>query len=184
MERCVGIGARRAERRRCAARIGLATGPHRRTRRAAARTQPMIRIHVIWRALGASDLRGRIDKRLALVGHGFALGAQSHHADVLANRRADRLKVLVYDGSGMWLCPRRLQAGSFAWPREEAGSLNLTQAAAPGALPTHCRRLAFLVHFKTPGAGQGGRDRQGDRLLAEQLDGAHALPGRWQCAHR
>jgi transposase len=27
----------------------------------------------------------------------------------------------------MWLCTRRLQAGSFAWPREDTGSLNLTR---------------------------------------------------------
>ena len=27
----------------------------------------------------------------------------------------------------MWLCTRRLQAGSFAWPREDAGSLSLTR---------------------------------------------------------
>ena len=86
----------------------------------------MIRIEAVWLALGASDLRGGIDKLLALVVHGFALGAQAHHAYVFANRRADRLKVLVYDGSGMWLCTRRLQAGSFAWPGQAAGSLSLT----------------------------------------------------------
>jgi transposase len=82
----------------------------------------MIRIDTLWLALGASDLRGGIDRLLAMVVHGFALGAQPHHAYVFANRRADRLKVLVYDGTGMWLCTRRLQAGSFAWPREESGS--------------------------------------------------------------
>ena len=91
----------------------------------------MIRIDVIWLALGASDLRGGIDKLLALVVHGFASGAQAHHAYVFANRRADRLKVLVYDGAGMWLCTRRLQAGGFAWPREgvdtSTGSLHLTR---------------------------------------------------------
>jgi transposase len=89
----------------------------------------MIRIETIWLALGASDLRGGIDKLLALVVHGFALGAQAHHAYVFANRRADRLKVLVYDGAGLWLCTRRLQAGSFAWPREASGSgsMNLTR---------------------------------------------------------
>ena len=27
----------------------------------------------------------------------------------------------------MWLCTRRLQAGSVAWPREDAGSLSLTR---------------------------------------------------------
>ena len=87
----------------------------------------MIRIDCIWLALGASDLRGGIDKLLALVVHGFASGAQAHHAYVFANRRADRLKVLAYDGAGMWLCTRRLQAGSFAWPSEDAGSLKLTR---------------------------------------------------------
>src|SRR2546427_4951610 len=70
----------------------------------------MIRIDVIWLALGAADLRGGIDTLLAQVVRGFALGAQAHHAYVFANRRADRLKVLVYDGAGMWLCTRRLRS--------------------------------------------------------------------------
>lgn len=87
----------------------------------------MIRVDAIWLALGASDLRGGIDKLLALVVHGFARGAQAHHAYVFANRRADRLKVLVYDGAGLWLCTRRLQASGFAWPREQTGSLELTR---------------------------------------------------------
>ena len=43
-------------------------------------------------ALGASDLRGGIDKLLGQVVRGFARGAQEHHAYVFANRRADRLK--------------------------------------------------------------------------------------------
>ena len=70
----------------------------------------MIRIDTVWLALGASDLRGGIDRLLAMVVHGFALGAQAHHAYVFANRRADRLKVLVYDGAGLWLCTRRLRS--------------------------------------------------------------------------
>ena len=86
----------------------------------------MIRVEAIWLALGVSDLRGGIDVLLAQVLRGFAAGAQPHHAYVFANRRADRLKVLVYDGVGMWLCTRRLQAGSFAWPGDTAGSMTLT----------------------------------------------------------
>jgi transposase len=87
----------------------------------------MIRVDCIWLALGASDLRGGIDKLLAQVVHGFALGAQAHHAYVFANRRADRLKVLVFDGRGKWLCTRRLQSGGFAWPREDSGALTLSR---------------------------------------------------------
>ena len=87
----------------------------------------MIRIEMIWLALGVSDLRGGIDILLAQVLRGFAEGAQAHHAYVFANRRADRLKVLVYDGVGMWLCTRRLQAGGFEWQRDESGALELTR---------------------------------------------------------
>ena len=78
-------------------------------------------------ALGASDLRGGIDVLLAQVVRGFAGGAQPHHAYVFANRRADRLKVLVYDGAGMWLCTRRLQSGGFAWPSQAGGTLSLSR---------------------------------------------------------
>ena len=87
----------------------------------------MMRIEMIWLALGASDLRGGIDILLAQVLRGFAGGAQAHHAYVFANRRADRLKVLVYDGVGMWLCTRRLQAGSFTWPSQDSGAMSLTR---------------------------------------------------------
>ena len=37
----------------------------------------MIRVQTLWLALGASDLRGGIDKLLAQVVRGFALGAQA-----------------------------------------------------------------------------------------------------------
>ena len=87
----------------------------------------MIRIEMIWLALGASDLRRAIDMLLAQVLRGFSGGPQAHRPDVFANRRADRLKVLVYDGVGMWLCTRRLQAGGFAWPRDDAGVFELTR---------------------------------------------------------
>ena len=83
---------------------------------------------MIWLALGVSDLRGGIDVLLAQVVRGFAGGAQPHHAYVFANRRADRLKVLVYDGVGMWLCTRRLQAGGFAWPSQADGAMKLNMA--------------------------------------------------------
>lgn len=113
----------------------------------------MIRIDAVWLALGASDLRGGIDKLLALVVNGFALGAQAHHAYVFANRRADRLKVLVYDGSGLWLCTRRLQQGGFAWPNDTStGSMALTReqldwlvAGLPWQRLSHCPAQSITV---------------------------------------
>ena len=86
----------------------------------------MMRVQAVWLALGASDLRGGIDVLLARVLAVFG-AAEPHHAYLFANRRADRLKVLLYDGAGMWLCTRRLQSGGFAWPRQDCGTLSLTR---------------------------------------------------------
>jgi transposase len=44
--------------------------------------------------------------------------ARPHHAYLFANRRANRMKVLVHDGIGVWLAARRLNSGRFVWPRE------------------------------------------------------------------
>ena len=42
--------------------------------------------------------------------------AQPHCAYLFANRRANRMKVLVHDGIGIWLATRRLNQGKFHWP--------------------------------------------------------------------
>src|SRR3954468_21343797 len=53
--------------------------------------------------------------------------ARSHHAYLFLNRRTNRLKVLVHDGFGLWLCARRLQQGRFVRPDTHLGSrLELT----------------------------------------------------------
>ena len=44
--------------------------------------------------------------------------ARPHHAYLFANRRANRMKVLVHDGIGVWLAARRLNSGKFVWPRD------------------------------------------------------------------
>ena len=42
--------------------------------------------------------------------------AKPHCAYLFANRRANRMKVLVHDGVGIWLAARRLNEGKFYWP--------------------------------------------------------------------
>jgi transposase len=39
--------------------------------------------------------------------------ARSHNAYLFINKRANRMKVLVHDGFGLWLCGRKLYEGSF-----------------------------------------------------------------------
>lgn len=37
-------------------------------------------------------------------------------AYAFTNRDRTRLKLLIWDGTGVWLCQRRLHAGRFRWP--------------------------------------------------------------------
>lgn len=54
------------------------------------------------------------DTALARVVQVFG-AAHPHHAYLIANQRANRMKVLVHDGVGVWLAARRLNTGKFMW---------------------------------------------------------------------
>lgn len=81
----------------------------------------MIRIDAVWLAVEPLDMRAGTDTALARVVQVFG-EARAHHAYVFANRRANRIKVLVHDGIGIWLCARRLHQGGFARAHPGAGS--------------------------------------------------------------
>jgi transposase len=55
------------------------------------------------------------------------VAARPHHAYQFANRRANRMKVLVHDGIGVWLAASRLNSGRFVWPRDVVGTVTLNQ---------------------------------------------------------
>lgn len=57
-------------------------------------------------------MRAGVDTALARVVQVFGQ-ARAHHAYLFMNKRANRMKVLVHDGFGLWLCARRLYEGSF-----------------------------------------------------------------------
>jgi hypothetical protein len=67
--------------------------------------------------------------------------AQPHVAYAFANARATRIKVLLSDGYGLWLCTRRLHSGGFAWPRQGAGGLGGRDAGGAGGAGGACIAL-------------------------------------------
>jgi len=72
----------------------------------------VIRIDAAWLATEPLDMRAGTDTALARVVKVFG-AARPHHAYVFANKGATRIKVLVYDGFGLWLAARRLNKGRF-----------------------------------------------------------------------
>ncbi|ERS15428.1 transposase IS66 [Alcanivorax sp. PN-3] len=92
----------------------------------------MIRIDEIWLATAPLDMRAGPDKALARVIQVFG-AAKPHQAYLFANRRGNRMKVLIHDGFGIWLCARRLHRGKFHWGDAWRGDqlrLNEEQLAA------------------------------------------------------
>lgn len=63
------------------------------------------------------DLRCDADRLVVLVQSLFAHDAFAGGAYLFHNRSATRIKVLLADATGVWLCERRLQSGRFVWPR-------------------------------------------------------------------
>ncbi len=52
---------------------------------------------------------------------------QSGHLFLFANKRRDRMKILFFDGSSLWVCSRRMEQGRLHWPASEQGRAQLTR---------------------------------------------------------
>ena len=76
----------------------------------------MIRVDRIWLATEPMDMRAGPDTALARVIQVFG-EAKPHHAYLFANKRGNRVKILLHDGLGLWLLARRLHEGRFKWSK-------------------------------------------------------------------
>jgi len=76
----------------------------------------------IYLAAGATDMRKGFDGLYGLVRDRLGQDPLSGHLFLFANRARTRLKVLVWDGSGLWVCAKRLEKGRFHWPVAAEGT--------------------------------------------------------------
>jgi transposase len=68
-------------------------------------------------ALEPCDLRKSFNGLYALVSERLREDARSGALFVFTNRRRTRLKILYWDGTGLWVLMKRLEKGTFAWPQ-------------------------------------------------------------------
>lgn len=73
----------------------------------------------IFLARSATDMRRGIDTLASMVIGELADDPRSGDCFVFVGRDRRRLKVLVWDEGGYWLCAKRLDAGTFALPAVE-----------------------------------------------------------------
>jgi len=64
---------------------------------------------------GVTDMRKGFDGLYGIVANRLGIDPTSGHLFVFCNAARNRIKVLTWDGSGLWLCTKRLEAGRFRW---------------------------------------------------------------------
>jgi transposase len=83
---------------------------------------PAMRVFV---ATAPVDLRGSFNALQAVVQRQLQLDPLTGHLFVFTNTRRNRVKILFWDGSGLWVCAKRLERGRFSWPAAEPGIATL-----------------------------------------------------------
>jgi len=80
----------------------------------------------VWLAAGVTDMRRGFDGLSAQAATVLKENPLSGHVFVFRGRSGDRVKVLFWDGQGMCLYYKRLEKGSFVWPRAKDGKVAIS----------------------------------------------------------
>ncbi|HUW80815.1 MAG TPA: IS66 family insertion sequence element accessory protein TnpB [Acidocella sp.] len=74
------------------------------------------------------DFRRGMDGLAAMVTHVLLADPFAGDVFIFRSKRTDRIKLILWDGSGLCLVTKRLEAGSFTWPPVQDGVVTLSAA--------------------------------------------------------
>jgi transposase len=133
-----GLRDRSARRGTSLCGVAVATASGRRTACAAFQNPALIMLSFsgslkIFLAVEPCDLRKSFNGLYGLVRERLGEDPREGALFVFSNRRRTRLKILYWDGSGLWVLIKRLEKGTFAWPQASQAS-GVKLRLAPEAL--------------------------------------------------
>lgn len=73
----------------------------------------------VFLAAGPTDMRKGYDGLADLVRHRLQSNPLDGHLYVFCNKRRNRIKALYFDGTGLWVCNKRIERGQYSWPSLE-----------------------------------------------------------------
>ena len=76
----------------------------------------------VFLALEPCDMRKSFDSLHALVIGQLGEDPRSGAVFVFSNKTRNRIKLLHWDGTGLWIHAKRLEKGTFSWPKPSDGS--------------------------------------------------------------
>jgi transposase len=80
----------------------------------------------IYLAAEATDMRKGFEGLYGLARDRLNCEPLSGHVFLFSNAKRNRLKMLFWDGSGLWVCSKRLEKGRFRWPEAASGATRVT----------------------------------------------------------
>ncbi len=86
----------------------------------------MIQPAQVWLAVEPVDMRLGIDGLSLRIQQALDRSPCDGTAYAFRNRRSNRIKLLIWDGTGVWLCHRRLHRGRFLWPTADTTVFSIT----------------------------------------------------------
>jgi transposase len=82
----------------------------------------------VYLSLAPCDMRKGFDGLSAQIRNILLLDPFGGAVFLFRGKRGNRLKALVWDGSGLCLYAKRLERGKFVWPRAHEGALRVSAA--------------------------------------------------------
>src|SRR6185503_7105265 len=70
----------------------------------------------VYVAIGATDMRIGFDGLYGKIRDVLECDPTSGHICLFSNARRNRLKLVFFDGSGLWVCSKRMEGGRLYWP--------------------------------------------------------------------